>query len=122
MPLNSISRSDLEEILERITSLSLRINKASNLIDMLNITVQQAREMLDGDRALIYQFLPDGDGVVMAESSGEGWTAILGELIDPCFPTKYAQLYQEGRYSVIEDTHTQPMDTCYADLLARMQV
>lgn len=111
------------DALERITSLSLQINNASNLIDMLSIAVQQARELLSGDRALIYQFLPDGDGVVMAESVGEGWRAILGELIgDPCFPRKYAQLYQEGRCHAIEDTHIQQMQPCYAELLAKMQV
>jgi len=123
MPLINVTEHNLETILERITSLSLRINNASNLIDMLNITVQQTRELLGGDRVLIYEFLPDGDGVVIAESVGEGWTAILGKLIgDPCFVSKYAQLYQEGRCSVIDDTHTQPMEPCYADLLARMQV
>ena len=122
MPLNNAAKNHLEKILERITSLSLEISKASNLIDMLNITVQQARDLLEGDRALIYQFLPDGDGVVMAESVGEGWTAILGELIGDRFASKYAQLYQNGRCSVIEDTHTNPMEHCYADLLARMQV
>ena len=123
MPLNIISGSDLEGLLDRITSLSLQINNASNSIDMLNVTVQQAREILGGDRVLIYQFLPDGDGVVMAESVGGDWNPILGELIDdPCFPCKYAKLYQEGRFSIIEDTHTKLMEPCYADLLARMQV
>ncbi len=123
MPLNIISGSDLEGLLDRITSLSLQINNASNSINMLNVTVQQAREILGGDRVLIYQFLPDGDGVVMAESVGGDWNPILGELIDdPCFPCKYAKLYQEGRFSIIEDTHTKPMEPCYADLLARMQV
>ncbi|WP_434686806.1 PAS domain-containing protein [Pseudanabaena minima] len=123
MPLTNAAERHLEDILESITSLSLQINNASNLIDMLNITVQQSRMLLGGDRALIYQFLPDGDGVVMAESVGEGWKEILGELIgDPCFHSKYTQLYQAGRYSAIDDTHTQQIEPCYADLLARMQV
>ncbi|MEI6064855.1 MAG: PAS domain-containing protein, partial [Pseudanabaena sp. ELA748] len=120
---NNATENHLEEILERITSLSLEISNASNLIDLLNVVVQQTRDLLGGDRALIYQFLPDGDGVVMAESVGEGWTAVLGELMgDPCFASKYAQLYQDGRCSEIEDTHTKQMEPCYADLLARMQV
>lgn len=123
MPLTNATERHLEDILESITSLSLQMNNASNLIDMLNIAVQQTREILGGDRALIYQFLRDGDGVVMAESVAKGWKSILGELIgDPCFTPKYAQLYQEGKFSVIEDTHTKPMEPCYADLLARMQV
>jgi signal transduction histidine kinase/CheY-like chemotaxis protein len=112
----------LGEILDRITNLSLQIHNSPNLTDMLNVTVQHTREILDCDRVLIYQFLPD-DGVVMAESVNEPWTAVLGELIcDPCFPTQYAKLYQEGRVSIIEDTHTQSIEPCYADLLTRMQV
>lgn len=123
MPLNDATENHLAEILERIISLSLEISNTSNLNDLLNVVVQQTRDLLGCDRALIYQFLPDGDGVVMAESVGEGWTAIFGELIgDPCFASKYAQLYQEGKFSVIEDTHTKLMEPCYADLLARMQV
>jgi PAS domain S-box-containing protein len=113
----------LGEILDRITNLSLQIHNSANLTDMLNLTVQQTREILGCDRVLIYQFLPDDDGVVMAESVSEPWTAVLGELIcDPCFPAKYAKLYQEGRFNLIEDTHTKSMEPCYANLLARMQV
>ncbi|WP_434687323.1 ATP-binding protein [Pseudanabaena minima] len=112
----------LGEILDRITNLSLQIHNSTNLTNMLNVTVQHTREILGGDRVLIYKFLPDYDGVVMAESVNGPWTAVLGELIcDPCFP-KYAKLYQEGRFSVIEDTHTHPVEPCYANLLARMQV
>jgi PAS domain S-box-containing protein len=116
--------TSLGGILDRITSISLQIHNSANLTEMLNITVQQTREILDCDRVMIYQFLPErDDGVVTAESVGAEWTAILGELIyDPCFAQNSAHLYQAGKFSVIEDTKIQPMQPCYAELQARMQV
>jgi len=119
----NLSSTSLGEILDRITALSLRINSAASLDEMLNITVQQTRELLDCDRVLIYQFLPDGDGAITAESVGLKVKSILGELIyDPCFAQKWWGLYLKGKFSVIEDTQTKPMEPCYANLLARMQV
>ncbi|MCY7332436.1 MAG: PAS domain-containing protein, partial [Pseudanabaena sp. CAN_BIN31] len=123
MSFNDIAEISLENVLARITAISLQIHNSANLTDMLNVAVQQSREILDCDRVAIYQFLPEGDGVVTAESVGASWTVILGELIyDPCFARNSAHLYQAGKFSVIEDTQTQPMQPCYAELQARMQV
>ena len=106
----NLSSTSLGEILDRITALSLRINSAASLDEMLNITVQQTRELLDCDRVLIYQFLPDGDGAITAESVGLKVKSILGELIyDPCFAQKWWGLYLKGKFSVIEDTQTKPL-------------
>ncbi len=119
----SLDDNYLGKIFDRITDLSLRIHDSQNLTDMLDITVQQTRDLLRCDRVLIYQFLADGDGAVMAESVGAAWKKVLGELIyDPCFSQLWADLYKAGRFSVIEDTQTKPIQSCYADLLARMQV
>ncbi len=115
--------TSLGDILDGITATSLKIHNSANLTEMLDVTVQQAREILDCDRVIIYQFLPEGDGVVKAESVGAGWTAILGELIyDPFFSQDLARLYQARKFSIIEDTQTQPMQPCDAELQARMQV
>jgi len=120
---SNTSENYLEQVLESISALSLELHNASNLIDILNLTVNQTRELLKCDRVLIYQFLTDGDGVVMAESVGESWTAILGELIyDPCFAENCTAYYQSGKFTVTEDIHTKPIEACYASLLERMQV
>ncbi|NMF58227.1 PAS domain-containing protein [Pseudanabaena yagii] len=110
-------------MLDRFTDLSLQIHNSSNLTDMLNVAVQHTRDMLQCDRVLIYQFLPDGDGAIVAESVGAEWIAILGELIyDPCFSQKWQGLYQLGRISAVDDVFAKPVDDCYANLLERMQV
>lgn len=120
---NYLGDNYLGEIFDRITDLSLKIHGSHNVTDMLDITVQQTRDLLRCDRVLIYQFLPDGDGAVMAESVGAAWKKLLGELIyDPCFSQAWGDLYKSGRFSVIEDTQTKPMQSCYTDLLVRMQV
>jgi len=113
----------LGEFLNRLTALSVQIHNSTNLSEMLNVAVQQTREILGCDRVLIYQLLADEDGAITAESVGSPWTAILGELIhDPYFLKNGSSRYQGGEFIAIEDTQEGGVEECYANLLARMQV
>ncbi|MBD2177314.1 response regulator [Pseudanabaena sp. FACHB-1998] len=123
MTISSNTETILEKILDRITDLTLQMHNTSNLDDLLDITVQKTRGILECDRVLIYQFLPNHDGVVMAESVGEPWIPIAGNLIsDTCLAQNWKQQYQEGRISFIDDIANHPTQECYANLLTKMQV
>ncbi|MBD2188160.1 PAS domain-containing protein [Pseudanabaena mucicola] len=113
----------LEGILDRLTEISVQIHNSTNLVDLLNVTVQQTRLLLQCDRVLIYQFLPENDGAVTAESVSGDCKSILGEPIsDPCFAKNGANIYQTGKCSVISDTRTSSLESCYANFLAQIQV
>ena len=108
---------------DQATTLALAIQELTNELDILNTAVQQTRKILKCDRALIYQFLPSDDGVIIAESVGEKCTPILGQLVnDPCFREKWIENYSLGRISTIEDIYAQPTEFCYLELLQRFQV
>ncbi|MBN3927414.1 GAF domain-containing protein, partial [Nostoc sp. NMS4] len=119
----SVPEIDLKQILYKIRMLAVKIHQLSELSEILQIIVNEARKTLNSDRAIIYRFLPDGDGVIAEESVGLAWKPILGQLIyDPCFDAKWVEQYQQGRIGVIEDINTKPLDPCYKNLLTSLQI
>lgn len=113
----------LEQILDRVREFTLQIHQCLDLSEILRLTVQQVREVLASDRAAIYRFLPDGDGVVAEESVSHEWQPILGQLIyDPCFNAEWMEQYQKGRIGILEDIDAQPLKPCYKNLLTSLQI
>jgi diguanylate cyclase (GGDEF)-like protein/PAS domain S-box-containing protein len=113
----------LEQILDRIRVFILQIHQSLDLSEILSVTVQEVREVLESDRAIIYRFLPDGDGVIAEESVNPEWQPILGQLIyDPCFNAKWIHQYQQGQIGILEDIDAQPLQPCYKNLLTSLQI
>ncbi|MEA5514205.1 diguanylate cyclase domain-containing protein [Nodularia sp. UHCC 0506] len=101
----------------------VKIHKSRELSEILNIVVSTIREILESDRAIIYRFLEDGDGVVAAESVNSECIPILEQLTDdPCFHAKWVEQYREERIHVIEDIHAKFLDPSYKQLLTKLQV
>jgi GAF domain-containing protein len=112
-----------QKILELVAAIAQQIQPALNLDSLLNAAVERARVLLETDRVIIYQLLPDGDGVVSVESVGPQWQPIQGQLIyDPCFQADWVEPYRRGRISQIENALTSDLKPCYQDLLRRTQV
>jgi PAS domain-containing protein len=108
---------------DQATALAVEIQQLTDELDILNLTVEQTRKIIECDRVLIYQLIPKGDGVILAESVGKQWTPIHGQLVDdPCFREKWIESYGLGRISTIEDIYTKPTESCYLELLQRFQV
>ncbi|MCA1993731.1 MAG: GAF domain-containing protein, partial [Coleofasciculus sp. S288] len=106
-----------------VNAIALRIRRSLELEEILNTTVTEVRQFLQTDRVVIYCFNPDWSGIVAVESVNPDWTAVLGTNIhDPCFGKNYAEKYQQGRVSVVEDIHTAGLTPCYIDFLAQFEV
>ena len=61
----------------------------------------------------------------MAESVGNQWTPIMGQLIyDPFFQAKWIERYRQGQTTSISisDTHAGNIEACYVEMLDRVQV
>ncbi|MGE5656380.1 MAG: diguanylate cyclase domain-containing protein [Actinomycetota bacterium] len=109
--------------MDQILAIAQQIHHSLDLGNILDTVLREIREILRSDRALIYCFLPDGDGVVLQESVSPEWTPIQGQLIyDPCFNAYWAEQYQQGRISILEDIDAKPLEPCYKELLIRLQV
>ena len=53
----------LEKLLEQATVVALQINELTDLVEILNTTVEQTRKTIECDRVLIYQFLPSKSAI-----------------------------------------------------------
>ncbi|MGC9525783.1 MAG: GAF domain-containing protein [Limnospira sp.] len=120
------STSDIEiaeYFFDFATSFAVNIRQIVGEIDSLNFAVDKTRNILNCSRAIAYQFLPDGDGVVIAESVETRFQPILGQLIyDPCFEDKMIEPYRQGRVSAIADIYQSQLQPCHIKLLESFQV
>jgi diguanylate cyclase (GGDEF)-like protein len=105
-------------------AIEARIRKSLKLVDVLNTTVVEVRKFLASDRAIIYQFEPDGSGVVVVESVEPGWTPLLErKILDTCLTREICmQSYQQGHIQAVEDIYTAGLQECYVNFLAQFQV
>ncbi|NEP57009.1 MAG: PAS domain S-box protein [Symploca sp. SIO2G7] len=112
-----------EQLIERFGVITRKIRQFLDLDYILNTAVTEMRELLQIDRLLIYRFNPDWSGYVMIESVASGWMPLLSQVIDdPCFRTKWAQRYQQGRVRAISDVNDSDIRPCHLGLLTKLQV
>jgi PAS domain S-box-containing protein len=109
---------------QRLVSAMLeRIRESLNLKEVLQTAVEEVRQFLSVDRAIIYRFNSDWSGVVAVESLGEGWAYSLGANIeDNCFGQTYATQYRQGRIRAIDNIDAAGLNECYLNLLSQLQV
>ena len=106
-----------------LSSLSYRIRQSLNLEQILDSTVNEVRSFLECDRVIVYQLYPDGDGVIIAESAGEGVMSILGRVVqDHCFAKDFIKPYLNGRIQATDDVFKANLSPCHLNLLLGIQV
>ena len=113
-------RIDREQTIARIAQ---KVHGTLNLEEILYITVEEVRQFLHTDRAIVFRLEPDGKGTVMAESVGDRWISILSaQIYDPCFVDSYVDRYRLGMVSTKADINDGSISPCHAELLSQYQV
>ncbi|HEY9771205.1 MAG TPA: GAF domain-containing protein [Coleofasciculaceae cyanobacterium] len=91
--------------------------------DILKISVEEVRKVLNCDRVIVYSLNQDNYGVVVAESVTAGYPRALNQTIaDPCFEARYLDKYRDGRVSAINDIYAARMTQCYIEQLEELEV
>ncbi len=101
-----IKRKQAEEELHRqnlrshlFTEITLKVRQSLQIENILQTTVTEVQQILNSDRVLIYQPLPNWSGSVLTEAVFSGWPAIKGQKItDPYFQAEYLQHYCLQQY------------------------
>ncbi len=135
---------------ERAGSLVLQRMRRSMKLDVIfRNTVKEVRQALNCDRAIVYRFLPDWSGEVIAEAVEAPWQALLQptevgpwqeQLMqqDQCMASQlsvnaaairdtYLQENQGGIYAqgtdyiAVDDVYTRNFSECYLNLLETIQ-
>ncbi|NER47007.1 MAG: PAS domain-containing protein [Symploca sp. SIO1A3] len=100
-----------------------RIRQTLNLEEVLNTAVEEVRQFLACDRAIIYRFNPDLTGTMVVESVSQEWKSILEEQIqDNCFHKTKAPYFRQGGIRVVEDIYNAGLHQCYVEMLEQFQV
>jgi methyl-accepting chemotaxis protein PixJ len=85
--------------------------------------VQDVREVLQADRAIVFLFDDQWQGTIVAESVAAGWNSALRKQIhDPCFATKYVEQYRQGRVQATHDITEANLTDCHLRQLEPFQV
>ncbi len=106
-----------------VTAIAQRIRSSLDLETILQSTVGEIRQFLQGDRVLICQFLDNGDGAVVAESVTPPWTTMMGvNFQDTCFGPDYVTRYPQGRTRLISDIDIEDLSPCHFQFLKALQV
>ena len=112
--------AERESLLRLVTE---RIRSSLECSEILQTAVSEARQLLQSDRVLIYQFRENWHGSVVVEETIAPWNSILGEEVaDDCFSEEYVQMYESGRVRPINDIREAGLDRDHFQFLERLQV
>ncbi|MBD2415521.1 ATPase [Nostoc calcicola FACHB-389] len=101
-----IQRKQAEEELQRqnlrsqlFTEITLKIRQSLQIEEILEITVNEVQKILQTDRVLIYQLLPDESKTTVIEAVVSGLPAIKEQnTVAPYFQAEYLQQYYLQQY------------------------
>ncbi|MBD2110832.1 MULTISPECIES: diguanylate cyclase domain-containing protein [Cyanophyceae] len=120
LPQPDISQS---QILDIVTAICEASAAGGGLEALLQQGAERLRSLLDTDRVVIYQVLSPEDGFVIAESVVAPWQPLQGERInESCFASSEEDRYRRGQLILVADVQHSTLDSCYAELLSRLQV
>ncbi|MFH7245788.1 MAG: ATP-binding protein [Spirulina sp.] len=106
-----------------LTSLTQRIHESLDVQHILSTTVGEVRQLLQADRAVVYQFDGQAKGEIVVESVVPPWGSLLGQVIeDECFAKHWAESYRYGRIQAVEDIHQAGLSPCHIDMLAGLDI
>jgi signal transduction histidine kinase/CheY-like chemotaxis protein/PAS domain-containing protein len=142
----------LQQSLQREQAIARVVDRMYRKLDLHSIfetTVQELRQVMNGDRLVIYQFNPDWSGQFVAESVAGGWAAVLQPANgcsqlhqtiehDRCTVNSWNQpealiedtylqetaggVYRQGVSAVcVEDIYAANFSPCYLQLLEQFQ-
>ena len=131
MPRLLANTKQLQHQLENETKLTQYFTDAVRYIreslqreDILEISVEEVRRVLNCDRVVVYSL--DRNlryGEVIAESVAPGWTRALNtEIDDPCFEPTYREKYRNGRVRAWSNIYKAGMNQCYVKQLEKLEV
>lgn len=109
---------------ERLLSqIAQKIHSSVDLDEILNLTVNDSRKLLDADRALIFRLMPHQVGLVSHESVREGFPSSLGLRFERHeLPPNFYEYYHQGQPRMATDLPQENIAGNIKDFLHTYQV
>ncbi len=116
--------AELQKSLKQTRVLGQILEQIRSTLDkegILQTIVREVRSLLHTDRVAIYQFAPDGGGVVTVEDRGSNWPSSLG-ITAKEFPSDSLNFYATGQVRIINHLAEEILTPCHRSLLESLQV
>jgi methyl-accepting chemotaxis protein len=97
-----------------LKDITIKMTQGLSTQSIFEATVQELRQALQADRAIVYSFDKDWKGTIVAESVGSGWPKALGaQIADPCFADRYVEKYKQGRVQATTNIYQAGLTECH---------
>ncbi len=108
---------------QRLNDISGRLQESLDISEILNVTVDETRDLLNADRVIVYKFDPEWRGLINAESVVSGYSSILGlETNEPRVTEKFAKAYLRGKITSYENIYEAQFQDCHIKEFASHEV
>ncbi|MEH2032435.1 MAG: GAF domain-containing protein [Nostoc sp.] len=121
-----IQRQNLRSQL--FTEITLKIRQSLKIEEILQITVEEVQKILQTDRVLIYQFLPDESATTVTEAVVSGLPAIKEQNITPLYlqaeylQQYYLQQYRQGQMLELTNLDLPEVEQTHLELIQQFGV
>jgi GAF domain-containing protein len=106
-----------------LTDIIAKLRSCDRESQILSTTVNQVRQAVQCDRAVIYSLLAADRGKIVAESVAPDYPKTLDTtIVDPCFEARYIDKYQMGRVRAVSNIYQAGMTPCYIENLEKIGV
>ena len=110
-------------LLNLLTDTIKHLRHKNSEAEILQTSVEIVHQILKCDRVVIYSLLSESQGKIVAEALTPGFSPTLGSVIeDPCFQSRYIDLYQRGRVKATPNIYEAGMSACYIENLEQIEV
>jgi methyl-accepting chemotaxis protein PixJ len=108
---------------ELISRMTARMRESLHTDEIFKMVTEETRMALQADRVVVCRFNPNGESLIVAESTELQWPAMLGtQMDDPNFIHRYTEFYQKGGVQAIANLHQTPLAQSYLAQLEQYQV
>lgn len=108
---------------QKLLAIVGQMRMTTDVDTLLKTTVSEVRHHLEVDRAIIYRFQDQDQGVVLAESMVSGYTPALGETIAAVmFGAESSSAYQQQQVVALDDIYQLNLSPYQIQLLEKFQV
>ncbi|OKH19752.1 GAF domain-containing protein [[Limnothrix rosea] IAM M-220] len=106
-------RQDQEQA-KRLDETRLRLQETSEVEAILTVAVEETRDILGSDRAIVYEFDSSWKGLITAESVNAGYPATLGvRTNEPHVTEKFSKSYLKGNVKAVTDIFNSDFADCH---------
>lgn len=114
-----IAKAERERL---VLAIALQIRSSLSLQTILDSTVAEVRQLLGCDRVNIWQFEPDWQTTVVAESTDSSLSLVGQRVSDTCLKQDYTEIYRQGRIRIVSDIYKLKISDCHRDMLIALQI